>query len=76
MIGALKTVLLVAIATAAGLACSELLYRSPAARGVMAGALGRGELVAIVDGAGVYDSGDADAAELIVEANLRRAAHV
>ena len=67
--------LLVAGACAAGLACSELLYRWPTAREAIGRAFGRGELVAIVDGAAIYDSDvpeSGDAAQLIVAANLAR----
>ena len=67
--------LLIAGACAAGLACSELLYRWPAAREAIARAFGRGELVAIVDGAAIYDSDVADggeASQLIIAANLAR----
>ena len=68
--------LLIAGACAAGLACSELLYRWPTAREAIGRAFGRGELVAIVvDGAAIYDSDvpeSGDAAQLIVAANLAR----
>ena len=74
MIGALRGLLLVAIACAAGVACSELLFHWPATRGLIVDALGGGELIAIVEGAGVYRSDDADVAQLIIAANLRRAA--
>jgi peptidyl-prolyl cis-trans isomerase C len=70
-----RALLLVAIACAAGLACSEVLYRWPTSRALVTGALGRGELAAIVEGAGIYDVDDAEAARLIIETNLRRAAH-
>ena len=64
--------LLIGAAIAAGLGCAELLWRSVAARELMARMFGRGELVAVVDGAGIYESDSEDVAELIVAANLRR----
>ncbi len=62
-------------ACAVGLGCSELLYRWPAARELIARSFGRGELLAIVDGRGIYDSGigaDGDVAQPIIAANLQR----
>ena len=70
-------VLLIVGASAAGLAGSEFLYRWPAARELIARTFGRGELLAVVDGHGIYDSDlptHGDAAEWIVAANLRREA--
>ena len=67
-----RAFLLLAAACGAGLLCAELLYRWPAARGLIARALGHGELVAIVDGVGIYASEDEDVATLIVTENLRR----
>ena len=67
--------LLIASASAAGLGCSELLYRWPAARELIARTLGRGELVAIVDGRAIYDpdlATDGDVAQSVIAANLRR----
>ena len=63
--------LLVAAAAAAGLTCSELLFRWVSAREFMARIVGRGELVAVVDGAGIYEK-DGDAEQLIIDTNLRR----
>ena len=70
--------LLVAAACAAGVACSELLYRWPAARETIAGAFGRGELLAIVEGVAIYDSDlqeNVDATDAIIAANLARESH-
>ena len=67
--------LLILGACAAGLASSEALYRWPAAREMIARTFGRGELLAIVDGSGIYDSdlpADGDVAQLVTAANLRR----
>jgi hypothetical protein len=67
--------LLITGACAAGFGCSEALYRWPAAREMMARAFGRGELLAVVDGTGIYDSDlpeDGDVAQMSVTANLRR----
>ncbi len=78
MRGALFALLLIIGACVAGLACSELLYRWPPAREMIARASGRGELLAIVDGVAIYDSDlpeDGDAADAIVAANLRRESH-
>jgi hypothetical protein len=74
---ATSALLLVAVACAAGLACSEALYRWAAARDVIARAFGRGELMAIAAGEAIYERDVADAGHvepLIVAANLRRAA--
>jgi len=62
-------------ASAAGLACSELLYRWPVAREVIARTFGRGELLAVIDGMGIYDvdlPADGDTGQLVVAASLRR----
>ena len=70
--------LLIAGACALGLACSELLYRWPPAREMIAHAFGRGELLAIVDGIAIYDSDlqqDGDALDAIIAVNLRRESH-
>ena len=67
--------LLIIAACAAGLVCSELLYRSPAAREVIARVFGRGELRAVAGGAGIYDSDLAegeDVLQSIAAANVRR----
>lgn len=68
-------VLLIVAAAAAGFGSSELLYRWPAARELIARTFGRGELLAVVAGHGIYDSDlptHADAAQRIVAANLRQ----
>ena len=69
--------LLIAGACAAGVACSELLSRWAPARAAIAQMFGRGELLAVVGGGGIYDSDvgeDGDIQPLIVAANLRREA--
>ncbi|HSH37185.1 MAG TPA: peptidylprolyl isomerase [Chthoniobacterales bacterium] len=71
----LIALLLIIGACVAGLACAEFFYRWPAARDVIARASGRGELVAVVNGAGIYESDlheGEDVAQLIIAANLRR----
>ncbi len=70
---------LIAAAAFAGVFCSELLCRSTAFRGAAGDLFGRGRLIAIADGKGVYekDLEDEDfftATDLIVRENLRRAA--
>ena len=72
---AIIAVLLILSACAAGLFCSELLYRSTVAREMIARAFGRGELLGLVDGAGIYDSDlteGEDVSRLIAAENLRR----
>jgi parvulin-like peptidyl-prolyl isomerase len=70
--------LLVVVALVLGLAASELLIRSFAFRDLAGRLAGRGHLVAIAQGKGIYDTdlGDdeASAAELVVLENLKRAA--
>ena len=63
--------LLTAAAVGAGLACGELLYRSTAPRELIARTFGRGELVAVVNGVGIYEEDGEDLAQLITAANLR-----
>jgi foldase protein PrsA len=74
----LRLGLLVVVALLLGLSVSELLYRSFAFRDLAGRLLGRGHLVAITHGKGIYetDLGDDEprAAELVVLENLRRAA--
>lgn len=70
---------LMACALLAGLATSELLYRSVAFRDLAGRFSGRGHLVGIVNGKGIYETdlgGDAEltARDLVVAENLRRAA--
>ena len=67
--------LLIVGACAAGLASSEALYRWPVARALIAQTFGRGELLAVVGGTGIYDSDlpeDGEFAQLVTAANLRR----
>lgn len=69
--------LLIFGACAAGLASSEALYRWPVAREMIARTFGRGELLAVVNGTGIYDSdvpADGEVAQSIIAANLRREA--
>lgn len=68
-----------ALALLAGLAGSELLCRSVAFRDLAGRLAGRGHLVTIVNGKGIYESDlggeeETTASELIVAENLRRAA--
>jgi hypothetical protein len=70
---------LIAFASVAGLACSELLFRSTEFRNAAGRLAGRGHLVAVAGGVGIYEGdlegGDEAAlADLIATANLRRAA--
>ena len=70
---------LMACAIMAGLVASELLFRSAALRDLAGRLSGRGHLVAIANGKGIYESDLAGAAgvtalDLTVAANLRRAA--
>ncbi|MDQ6655940.1 MAG: peptidyl-prolyl cis-trans isomerase [Verrucomicrobiota bacterium] len=69
-----RLLLLFAIAAAAGLVAGELLARWPACRGAIGHAFGRGELVAVVGGVGLYQRAggeETDATSLVVEENLR-----
>lgn len=70
---AFSALLLIATACVAGVACSELLYRWPTARELIARVFGRGELLAVVSGSAIYAS-DGEASELVIAANLRREA--
>jgi len=70
---------LMACAIMAGLVASELLFRSAALRDLAGRLSGRGHLVAIANGKGIYESDLGGAAgvtagDLTVAANLRRAA--
>lgn len=70
---------LVVFALLAGLVSSELLYRSVAFRDLAGRFSGRGHLLGIVNGKGIYETdlgGDAEltARDLVVAENLRRAA--
>ena len=79
MMRVLARISFLVLACAAGIACAELLVRMPAARGAVAKAFGGGELIAIVNGAGIYQAPepaefDHDATTAVVAENLRRAA--
>lgn len=73
----LRLALLVAVALLLGLIASELPFRSAAFRDLAGRLAGRGRLVAIAQGKGIYetDLGDdkPNATELVVMENLRRA---
>ena len=74
----LRLGLLVVVALGLGLAASELLYRSFAFRDLAGRLAGRGHLVALAHGKGIYETDlgnyELSAAELVVLENLRRAA--
>ena len=75
----MKLLVLMAVALVAGLVCSELLCRSAAFRDLAGRLSGRGHLVAIANGKGIYEAdlgGDEKTtpSELIIGENLRRAA--
>lgn len=74
----LRIALLLAVAIAAGIGASELIYRSPSCRALIGRALGFGELVALVDGAGVYQRAPDQVSEnlsaLVLATNLRQGA--
>jgi parvulin-like peptidyl-prolyl isomerase len=73
----LRLALLMAVAVFLGLAASELLYRSFALRGLAGRLAGRGHLVAIAQGKGIYETDlgedEPNEEELVVMENLRRA---
>ena len=79
MKGQLRLFCLILAASFSGVFCSELLYRSTAFREAAARLCGRGHLVAIANGKGVYDK-DLDAGGLLTASdatafeNLRRVA--
>ncbi|MEY2490933.1 MAG: peptidyl-prolyl cis-trans isomerase [Verrucomicrobiota bacterium] len=75
----LRLFCLIAAASFFGVFCSELLCRSTAFRNAAGRLFGRGHLIAVADGKGVYEKDlDRDdfstASDLIVMANLRQAA--
>jgi parvulin-like peptidyl-prolyl isomerase len=74
----LRLGLLVIVALVLGLAASELLCRSFAFRDLAGRLVGRGHLVAIAQGKGIYETDlgedEPSAAELVLLENLRRAA--
>jgi parvulin-like peptidyl-prolyl isomerase len=75
----LRLLCLIAAVSFAGVFCSELLCRSTAFRDAAGGFFGRGRLIAMADGRGVYEK-DLDgeefftASDLVVLENLRRVA--
>ena len=75
----LRLLVLIAVASFAGVFCSELLCRSAAFRDAAGGLFGRGRLIAIADGRGIYEKDlenedFSTASDLVVLENLRRAA--
>ena len=74
----LRLGLLVVVAIVLGLAASEMLYRSFAFRDLAGRLAGRGHLVALTQGKGIYETdlgeNEPSAAELVVLENLGRAA--
>jgi parvulin-like peptidyl-prolyl isomerase len=74
----LRLALLMVVALVLGLAASELLIRSFAFRDLVGRLAGRGHLVALTQGKGIYETDLGDdqpsAAELVVLENLKRAA--
>lgn len=77
--GQLRLFFLIAAASFSGVFCSELLCRSTFFRDAAGRLCGRGHLVAIASGNGIYEKDLADedpstASELVVMENLRRAA--
>lgn len=68
----MKRVVILVVAVAAALVCAELLVRIPAARDLVGRLLGRGELVAVVDGIAIHsEEGAADLQSRIIAQNLR-----
>jgi parvulin-like peptidyl-prolyl isomerase len=77
--GKRSTAGLLALACLAGIAGSELLYRSPSFRDLAGRLAGRGHLLALVHGRGIYENdlereGEAAASDLTMAENLSRAA--
>jgi parvulin-like peptidyl-prolyl isomerase len=75
----LRLACLIVVASFCGVFCSELLCRSTAFREAIGRFFGRGRLIALADGRGVYekdleDQGFLTAADLVVMENLRRSA--
>lgn len=72
---AVRLLLCALVAVCLGLTVGEAIYRLPAARAALGRALGRGELLALASGAGIYESDlratDRTLEDLIVAANLR-----
>jgi hypothetical protein len=69
---ALGVLLLFGIACLAGLVASEIAWRSPAAREVIAKFSGRGELRALAGGVAIYSNADDELEERVIAENLRR----
>ncbi|PYJ09045.1 MAG: hypothetical protein DMF06_11195 [Verrucomicrobia bacterium] len=77
MMGQLRLFFLIVAASFSGVFCSELLCRSTAFRDAAGRLCGRGHLVALAAGHGIYESdlaGEEPAADLVALENLRRAA--
>lgn len=75
--GPLRLLFLIAAASFSGVFCSELLCRSAAFRDAAGRLYGRGHLVAMASGKGIYEKDLTDASkafDLVVMENLRRAA--
>jgi parvulin-like peptidyl-prolyl isomerase len=77
--GKLRAFILIAVACGAGLTCSELLCRWNVFRDVVGGLSGRGHLIALANGAGLYEKdlegeGVFTPSELIAAQNLRQLA--
>jgi foldase protein PrsA len=77
--GKRSTAGLLVLACLAGVAGSELLYRSPSFRDLAGRVAGRGHLLALVHGKGIYENdlereSEATASDLIMAENLSRAA--
>ena len=75
-LGKIALLLLVCVA---GVVCAELLARVPACRGAIAKIFGRGELMAVVEGTGIYEAETSAATEddsrsAVIAQNLARAA--
>jgi parvulin-like peptidyl-prolyl isomerase len=77
--GQLRILFLISAASFSGVFCSELLCRSAAFRDVAGRLWGRGHLVVMASGTGIYEKDLADedaliASDLVIMENLRRAA--
>ncbi|MGI8481541.1 MAG: peptidylprolyl isomerase [Chthoniobacterales bacterium] len=78
MTRAVRLLLSAAAGLGFGVICGELAYHSPAARGAIGRTAGRGNLLAVASGAGIYETDlwtqDRTLGEIIVDANLREQA--
>src|SRR5436190_7533969 len=77
MMGQLRLFFLIVAASFSGVFCSELLCRSTAFRDAAGRLCGRGHLVALAAGQGIYEgdvAGEEPAADLVALENLRRTA--